>query len=789
MIPRHGHGTRAMTGCAADPRPRGRTGVRGGRGLRCAAAALAALLAPAASASIAASDPPAPPAGPIPIGSAGTLVTRSGTVVLLVDMLPDPTGAGAVRIEGDNLVIDFQGALLSGRHADALPDSAVGTGVSVHGRNITIRNLVVRGYHVGISASDVEGLVLEDVTITDGWRPRLRSTPEAEDLSDWIRPHENDQGEWRRNSGAGIAVSNSRDVTLRRITVRGTQNGILLENVRSARVYDNDCSFLSGWGLALWRTTDSIISRNAFDFCIRGYSHGVYNRGQDSAGILLFEQCSRNVFAENSATHCGDGIFAFSGREALGEVDVRKTADGEVDLAWYRRRGNTDNVFVDNDLSFAAAHGLECTFGFGSVIAGNRFEGNAICGIWGGYSQDTLIRDNDFIRNGDRGYGLERGGVNIEHGIRNRITANRFADNLCGVHLWWDDDGALLRTPWARANHVDCCTATIDDNHFNGDRTALHLRDTRGTTLLSGNRFDRVPEDIRAEGTSPRDTQAPAAAEWPPEAPSVTVLGERTPVGARRGAPGIPAGRAAIVMTEWGPHDWSGPVLVRAQGRVNHDFWRVVGLDPGVTPMSVVEADGDVRLGRGPEPDLLTVFTEQRGVLVPYTLRVVGNAPGAAPAARGVLFRTRWSGLVFPWRRDPRTDEAGWRDDAATLGLDITPFRVDFPFGSGGPLDLPTMIGGNLRGAEIGADRFGLILNNTVTVPPGRWRLRTLSDDGIRVRLGDRIVIEDWTHHAPRIHTYDFDVAEEIEKDIRVEWFEIDGYAILRLEFEYLGAP
>ena len=62
-------------------------------------------------------------------------------------------------------------------------------------------------------------------------------------------------------------------------------------------------------------------ARNACDFCIRGYSHGVYNRGQDSAGILMFEQCSGNVIAENSATHCGDGLFAFAGKEALGETE------------------------------------------------------------------------------------------------------------------------------------------------------------------------------------------------------------------------------------------------------------------------------------------------------------------------------------------------------------------------------------------------------------------------------------------------------------------------------------
>ena len=83
---------------------------------------------------------------------------------------------------------------------------------------------------------------------------------------------------------------------------------------------DNDFSFNSGWGIALWRCARNVISRNAVDFCVRGYSHGVYNRGQDSAGIFVFEQNNENVFAENSATHGGDCFFGFAGREALGQT-------------------------------------------------------------------------------------------------------------------------------------------------------------------------------------------------------------------------------------------------------------------------------------------------------------------------------------------------------------------------------------------------------------------------------------------------------------------------------------
>ena len=52
---------------------------------------------------------------------------------------------------------------------------------------------------------------------------------------------------------------------------------------------------------------------NRIDWCVRGYSHGFYNRGQDSAGLLMYEQSSRNTVAYNSVTHGGDGLFLWAG--------------------------------------------------------------------------------------------------------------------------------------------------------------------------------------------------------------------------------------------------------------------------------------------------------------------------------------------------------------------------------------------------------------------------------------------------------------------------------------------
>jgi hypothetical protein len=90
------------------------------------------------------------------------------------------------------------------------------------------------------------------------------------------------------------------------------------------------------------------------------------------------------------------------------------------------------------------------TFSFGNVLARNRIVENAICGVWGGFSQETLIAENLFDGNGGMPYGLERGGVNIEHGRSNRILNNEFVNNRVGVHLWYDNPGGIVDLGWGR---------------------------------------------------------------------------------------------------------------------------------------------------------------------------------------------------------------------------------------------------------------------------------------------------------------------------------------------------
>src|ERR1019366_1930612 len=158
----------------------------------------------------------------------------------------------------------------------------------------------------------------------------------------------------------------------------GGQCGLMLTRCTGGKIWNNDCSFMSGLGLGMYRSSDNLVMYNKFDWCGRGFSYGVYNRGQDSAGILVYEQSNRNTFAYNSATHGGDGFFLWAGQHTM------DTGEG----------GCNDNLLYGNDFSHSPANGIEATF------SRNTFANNLVMecwhGVWGGYSYDTKILGNVF---------------------------------------------------------------------------------------------------------------------------------------------------------------------------------------------------------------------------------------------------------------------------------------------------------------------------------------------------------------------------------------------------------
>ncbi len=685
-------------------------------------------------------------------------VDRSCIIRIPKDLvIEDADGDGIIHITASDITVRFtEGSVLRGTGPEKAPDLYRGRGVTLTGQSgVTISGLRATGLRCGIWATEANGLTVENCTFDDNRRDRLKSTPEAEDSSDWLRPHENDEGQWLSRYGGAVAISRSSKVTVRDCKVRRGQNGLILDRVTESTVYDNDFSFLSGWGLAMWRSSDNMVSRNALDFCIRGYSHGVYNRGQDSAGILLFEQCSNNTFGENSVTHGGDGFFAFAGQEALGEHGKHKPE-------WYKGRGHVGNSIQHNDFSYAAAHGLELTFSFVNRITENRFVGNAICGIWGGYSSDTFIALNHFEANGDRGYGLERGGINIEHGSHNRIQQNTFKDNKCGIHLWWDDDAGLLKLPWAKTNGAASEENFIHTNSFEGGELAIHLRG-KSQTYIGKNEHKDATKALSAESGS---VVAPAKVEIMFDGLNPDYPGKTRPVGARKHL----RGRGSIIMTEWQPWDHTSPLIQSINNSGPENTYRVYnapeGLKLNVTGLDTVGAWNE-------DHSIFTVSSDKAG-LHPYKL--LASAPGFEQTLTGTLRDLAWQVKFFEWtaESDPRQSIPAWRE----LASDVTPISLpdlQFAYGSGGPSTLKLAEG-------LGSNHFGMIATTKVQLPLGKWQIETVSDDGVQVFVNGIHVINNWTWHPPKTDTGTFLVGSEDPVLIQAEHFEIDGGATFKLK-------
>src|SRR5258705_322913 len=442
------------------------------------------------------------PQGPIEL-QPGMLITQSVQVVPKTYRLAGPP----IIVRGDNITVDFRGATIEGIDPQADPDQARDTAIVIDGgSNIRIVNARIRGYKVGILARGMRRLTLRNNDLSNNWKPRLFSLVEHESLVDWLSFHHNEKDEWLR-FGAAIYLEDVNGADLRGNRAVGGMNGLLLVRTDGAMIRDNTFSFNSGLGIGLYRSSDDTIIHNELDYNVRGYSHKFYSRGQDSADLLLFEQSSRNLVALNSLTHGGDGVFLWAGQTTM------DSGTG----------GANDNLFYGNDVSYATANGVEITFSRNRVMA-NRAWGSEY-GVWGGYSFETEISDNDFKGN--------RTGIAIEHGQDNMITGNRFDEDSTAIRLWAD---SIEPSDWGYPKHHDTRSRDyrIVGNEFVGNRTRLNVRNTAGLDTTSATPHQPRPSVITRLSSDSMSFPASDLSR---------------------------SDRASIIVDEWGPYDYSTPKL------------------------------------------------------------------------------------------------------------------------------------------------------------------------------------------------------------------------------------
>src|SRR5262249_35088617 len=149
--------------------------------------------------------------------------------------------------------------------------------------------------------------------------------------------------------------------------------------------------------------------------------------------------------------------------------------------------------------------------------------------------------------NGEMGYGLERGGVNIDHGGDNYIFLKWFVKNKCGGHFLGGGNGEFDKKNWAKANGDASTGSGNARKSFTGDDLAFHFRGP-GQVTLGPNRLIDIRKEMMDEPAY-KVMRKPEVLPPGTKLPQVQVLGQKHPVGAR---PEL-RGRQNIIMTEWGP--------------------------------------------------------------------------------------------------------------------------------------------------------------------------------------------------------------------------------------------
>lgn len=765
---------------------------------------------------------------PLPKVITKSIKFKPGVVLSPIER-EDGTDAALV-IRGKNLVVDFNGLVLRGSPETTAPNLRKGTGIRVEGENITLKNLKVHGYKVAVMAKGVKGLQVLNSDFSYNWKQKLLSTLEKEDGADWMSFHRNEKDEWLR-FGAGLYLRDCDGAVIKGVTIKGGQCGLMITETDGAKILGNDFSFLSAVGLGMYQSSGNLIQQNKIDWCVRGYSHGKWNRGQDSTGILIYEQSHKNTFAYNSVTHGGDGFFLWAGQTTM------DTGKG----------GCNDNLLIGNDFSHAPTNGIEATF------SRNAFVNNLVLecwhGGWLGYSYESLVLGNMF--------GLNAEAIAWEHGQNSIIKSNVFHRDNQGIVLWQKKS----EDPnWGYPKFRDTSSKNnrIEKNTFFGiPQYALNLRNTKGVSVLdsvfnSNGRLLSIDADaqpvvwknslvkatpenwakdtalhaasgLRAEtgvnyqvpqalmqgsgnvilGLDPRreDYLARFKTSWDPK---TSPKWQKEVDALYKGSlPKIPAwrkdlpnpfikqgetrGRRWILVDDWGPLDFQSPRLwPRSQtstekgAQVTFEIlgpegtWTAEKVPGLILDQNSGKVPGMVTATFPPGVNLQEIKLVYRGKKKGLDYRGVVIPAGTPARLSWMRFKVAidWSVKWFAYdsqKEDPRTNYEGWIARASGATAPVKTMDLNYDWWGEPAKDLPR-------------DYFGTLAEGTFEISPGRYTLNVTSDDGVRVWVDGKKVIENWTYHGPTLDTASLQLGGK--HTIKLEHFELNGFSSLKVGLE-----
>jgi parallel beta-helix repeat protein len=367
-----------------------------------------------------------------------------------------------LTIEGDNIVVDFNGAVLQGNTEIDKPDAFWGLGILIkRGKNITIKNLTVKGYKFGLKGLNVDSLTIENADFSYNYRPQISEITAKKSLfSSANQP--NFETEWLKY-GAAIHLKECNNALVKSLKITQGMNGLMLDNCNNGLFYNNTIQFNSGVGIGLYRSNENRVIYNKLDWNIHKIAFDEGEVNHHSAGILVHELSNKNTFAYNSATHSGYGISITAGKF------TEDSGEG----------GCNDNLIYGNDFSYSPFAGIK------TALSHNRIYNNSMVecktGIQGRYTYKSEIIGN-IIQSCATA-------IDFQNGQNNTIRNNDLYENEVGIRLWAQNDRP---NHWGFSLNRDISSQeyAIDHNAFNKNKLPFQISNSENIYIVANDLYD-----------------------------------------------------------------------------------------------------------------------------------------------------------------------------------------------------------------------------------------------------------------------------------------------------------
>ena len=168
---------------------------------------------------------------------------------------------------------------------------------------------------------------------------------------------------------------------------------------------------------------------------------------------------------------------------------------------------------------------------------------------------------------------------------------------------------------------------------------------------------------------------------------------------------------------------------------------------------------GDIFLHGGSATVQMEYYERGGGATARLQWQRIGDDGGGPPI-------TEWKGEYFN-NRTLSGSPAVIRNDS----------RIDFDWGNGSP-----------DPGRIDADNFSVRWTRTLNLAAGNYRFTTTVDDGVRLYVNGRLVIESWREQPPTVYNADLYLPDG-PVQIEMHYYEARGGAVARLRWEPVASP